>query len=690
MVNIRKFIFFIGLLLLVLPSWGQVEGVVFSELDKALQEAGSVENFYLDCQMEDDSMFFAALPKFTNLKTLTIVGYEKERFPSSLYNASRLDKLCLSECLNVDFSTFFFELPKCKKLTTLMFDECNVSVIPSELSKVLALNKLVLANCDNLDIGRSVENLAACKQLKYLGLPVNQICEIPTNIGLLKTIEVLDISNNVLIDLPESMALMTNLQSMNTEGNIFVNQVEALAKVGSLQIKYLSVDDNLSETDRNRLRQLFPNTVIEEKRTNNSGADTLINTVINTQDDDSISYGTFRLVQGEKIIYSDAYLHYADNFGRTLPSFDSLLFDERYYDPFYTNVFRNSNTPWLLNWNSPRLYLWTKKQTGIKGKNIAFNFYMPGQTYIQSVRLQNKELMAFRGMFWVYDGGLTKKEFKKKFVIKPRRNGTVTNGIRDLRLQYDDLAESFTMDVKFINGTEKFIAHPVLEGNANPESSKEQYYKRYYRYLNMLDSRRRKFNKKVLRDKLTYHKNFGKLFSVTWASFSQNYFSAQEKKMTVGEWLSYYDWVVGHEVQAFDGAAVTQGLMNRYLAINKYIGSPAGVDVMFDTAATEQKVYFVGADQSRLVVQSIYVINNLQRINASFQGSLGVEPNLIPLAKSSSVCLVLFLRNGNVAVLNQEQYARQRWATQREQEIMVEVFDAKLLTFGQLKQLIGL
>lgn len=682
---------FLCLLLYVIPLQAQEgETAVFTEVDLALRQSGQVINFYLDCELEDDSLFFATLPRFVNLKSLTIVGYDKDLFPQSLFTAGRYSRLCLSECNELNFAVFFTDLIACKSLTTLTIDECNLSLIPSDLARLTALNKVVITNCDNLNLEQSVQNLANCKQLKYLGLPVNQICEIPANIGLLGKLEVLDISNNVLLDLPESMSLMTSLQTVNVEGNIFINPVDALARVGSLQIKYLSVDDNLTEAEKIRLKLLFPNTVIEGKKVDNRSSDTLSVPSADLGGADSVSYGSFHIVQGSNIIYSDAYLHYADIFGRGLPSFDSTMFDERYYDPSYTNVLKTSNTPWLLNWNTPELFLWSKKATGIKGKNVVFNFYEPGGSYPTGTRVDNKELMAFRGMFWVYDGPLRLKEFKKKYIVKMPRNRLVVNGVHDIRIQYDDLAETFTIELKFGGSYEKFAAHPMLESANNASASKEQYYKRYYRYLNMLDSRRKRFDKKLLRDKATFHKNFKRLFTNAWSSFSLNYFSTQEKNMTPQEWLEYYDWVVGHEAAAFDGATVKQGLMPRYLAINKYIGSPAGLDVMFDSASTNQKCHFIDTEGSRLVVQSIYILNTLQKIYCTFSGSLGVNSNDLVLGQSQSIALLLFMRNGNIAVLTTDQYRRRSWDSLKEQEVTVDVYDVRLMTFGQLKQLLGL
>jgi len=675
----------------VLPLNAQEDGApVFYEVAQALRQPGQVEKFYLDCMLEDDSLFFISLPRFVNLKSLTIVGYEEERFPAGLFTSGRFTRLCLSECINVNFSTFFRDLTSCKRLNTLTIDECDLTNISSDLSLLPALNKLVITNCDNLDLEKTITNLAGIKSLKYLGIPVNQICEIPSNINLLEQLEVLDISNNVLIDLPESMSSLINLQAMSTEGNIFPNPVEALAKVGSLKIKYLSVDENLSDAEKNRLKQLFPDALIEEKKPAGSIADTVSYATGPGSTEDSIAYGSFRQLQGGTFIYSEAYLHYADIFGKLYPGFDSLMFDERFRSPDYANVYKITNVLWTTRMNATQLFYWKNHKTGMKGKQIAFNFYPPESPYSENVRLFNRELTAFRGMYWVYEGGLTKKEFKKKYIIKIRQNRTPVESFNDIRLYYDDLSKTFTIELKSTSGFETITAHPVLEGAKNPELSKDQYYKRYYRYLNSLDSRRKRFNKRLIRDKGTYHKNHDKLYKNAWQSFTTNYFSAYEKKMTRQEWLEYYDWVVGHEKQAYEGAPVTQGLLRRFLTLNKYIQNTNSFDIMFDSAAVAQNIYFTDTAGTKLVVESIYVLNTLQKIYIQRVGSLGTEPNQLSLKGSTVTGLLLFLRNGNVAVVRPEQYSRYTWDVRSERQVVAEVFAFRLITFGQLKQMLAL
>jgi hypothetical protein len=111
---------------------------------------------------------------------------------------------------------------------------------------------------------------------------------------------------------------------------------------------------------------------------------------------------------------------------------------------------------------------------------------------------------------------------------------------------------------------------------------------------------------------------------------------------------------------------------------------------MFDTTANLKKVYFVDAAQTKLVVQHIYVINTLLKLYTFQEGSLGVDPNDLRLANSSSIGLLLFLRNGNVALLNPADYGKISWNTAGEHYVVVKTFSIRLISFGQLKQELGL
>jgi Leucine-rich repeat (LRR) protein len=672
--------------------YSQENTIVYDDLETALTDPAKVEKYYLDCESEGDSAFVSNIKKFTNLKSLTIVGYSGERLPVAIFSSQSIISLCISECTGINFNSVFRDIVALKQLRTLIVDECDLLQVSSELSLLPDLNKLVITNCENLNLEKTIENIAGCRKLKYLGLPVNQICEIPSNIGLIKQLEVIDISNNIVYDLPESMAMLNNLQTLNMEGNIFINPVNSLSKISSLQIKYLSIDNDLADTDRERLKKLFPNTVIVEKDASNnlSYIDSL--NIADSKPDDSVTYGTFNTIYSSGNILSEAYLHFADVFGdpRLLPTFDSLLFDERYHNLSYANTLRITNAQTAYNWNTPRIFMWKKNWVNIGKKQFAFNFYTKDKAYPSAIALFNKEITVFRGMYWVYDGDLTKKQFKKKYTIIWRGASLAGNNWNDIRIYYDDVAKTFTIELKNLRGFERFVAHPVNENINDPELSKEQYSKKYTRYLNSLDSRRRRFNKRLLRDKATYNKNHSKLFQGLWKGFSEDYFSEQEKQMTQKEWLQYYDWIIANEKEAFANAPVESPLFKRFLTINRYVENVGGTNVIFDSVPRIHLVNFVDKDMKKQVTKDIFIVNTLNKVYSSSFGTLNFKPNSVLLGPSKNVALIVFFRNGNIGVMKSSDFAKLDLKSNAEMDIKLDILDFKLVTFGQLAAAAGL
>jgi len=226
------------------------EGNIFSDLDDALDNTSKVTEYYLDCNLEDDSVFFAAINHFPNLHKITIVGYQKSCFPPAFFNSKQIENISFVECLGLKYTSLFSSLKNFPNLTTLTFDESDISLVPSEIKSIAKLKALTLTNCDNLDLEKSIPNLVLASHMRYLALPVNQFSSLPINIGLLKQVEVLDISNNYLYDLPDETAKMDNLQKISTQGNIFIKPIQSFEKIKGLNIKYLAASKSLSEDEK--------------------------------------------------------------------------------------------------------------------------------------------------------------------------------------------------------------------------------------------------------------------------------------------------------------------------------------------------------------------------------------------------------------------------------------------------------
>lgn len=672
-------------LLLVSPIllFSQDDQKVFDNIDDALENPTTVYRYYLDCDAEDDTAFWNNAQKFENLHTLTIVGYSGKIFPSEILGLRKLNTINITECGNLNFAAVFNSLSSFPFLSQITIDECDILVVPTSIASLPMLNRLVITNCDNLDVGKSVEILSQCKNLRYLGLPVNQICELPANIGKLTQVEVVDISNNAIYDLPESMSQMSNLNSFVATNNLFINPVDAYSKISSLQIKYLSVDPILSDEDRERLEKLFPQTTIAYVSADqNPVADNQI------EPDSATTYGEFISTNGQLQILSEAYLHYARLFNFS-NDFDSLLFDERYSDLRYSYTNRNSQTM-IYSWNAISVFVW-KAPKGLYPKGtICFNFYAKsGKSYSTIDLISFKELMAFRGMYWVLDEDMSLKAFKQKFVSKKKLKKQPGLGWNDFRIFYDDESKSFSLEFKNLNGFTRIKAHPVAENQKEPELSKADYVKRYTRYERSLDSRRKRFNSHLMRDKSTFKKTYSKLMSNQWKYFSELYFSDTEKKMSRKQWLEYYDKVIADEKAAFTGAPVTENLLGRYLVINDYIQTGNSSLIPYDSLPVDVFIDFYDPLGNKCVVKRVFVINTMLKIFSVANGTLGFEPHQLTLGRSSDIVVVVFLRNGQIGVANRQTYAEVKPVSGILSSIEVKLFGEKLFTFGQLSSEAG-
>jgi len=651
---------------------------VFYSVEEALENPVAVSRFYLDCSSGDDSLFFENISRFPNLTSLTIVGYPNADLPDKLYTAQSLTSIAVAECLDLNFKTFLANLKKLKKIQQLTIDESELLVIPTEITALPQLQKLVITNCDNLQTERCIDVLTGCYNLKYLGLPVNDICELPTNIGKLSNIEVLDISNNALMDIPESMVQMNNLNTLYTTNNLFLSPVDALSKISPLQIRYLSVDSAITDEEQETLKKLFPGANIGFS----SPGDSLTAT---ENPDENPVYGEFTTINTETQILSEAYLHYSRLFNYE-SGFDTLLFAERYASPLYAYQSK-VNAPNSYNWNSLTLYYWKYRNPELPKDAICFNFYAaPGRTYPGDINLFYRELSVFRGMYWVLDEEMTKKQFIRDFQKRKMLKRNPGEGWNDVRLYYDDVSKKFTFEFKNLNGTTRLNAYPLKENICAPELSRAEYLKRYLRYSRMLDSRRKRFDSRLLRDRAGYNKTMKKLHDNQWKSFTEVYFSDAEKKMTQAQWLQYYDNIIADEAAAFEGAPVTAPLLERYLALNKYLQARNQMFLGFDTLSVSMAVDYVDALGNKCVVREIFMMNTMQKIFFSYAGTLGFQAHMLDLKPGRDMAILIFLRNGQVGIVSQQSILSLDTSnTTTVQTLQVKLFDSKLFTFGQLK-----
>lgn len=658
----------------------------------ALADPQKVECMYLDCSNDDDSAFFSHINEFTNLKSICIVSFQGKSLPEAIFNKQSLNCITISEMLNFDFELFFNKLTRLPNLKYLNIDECELVTLSLWLKKLKNLEELTITNCMNIDIQQCISVIKDLPSLKKLSLPVEDICSVPATIMDLKSLESFDISNNTNYDMPADLAeaLNKNAESVN------VVEIENSAK--KIIIIFPASMENYEGTMPSCLQQIFGENKITLRNNN-------INPVTDVKKEVKDVYGEFTEFSSPDYILSEAYLHYARLFNFGI-NFDSTLFDERYTSHKYTNTYP-INTSQRASTINHSLYLWRKSIPRNLRKNVVFNFRPDGGPYSYSIINFNREIMRFQGMYWILDEPMRKKDFKKKYCRRINRNDSIGLAWNDIRIFYDDNEKIFTIEMKNANEFSRFKTHPVMENSGDPEQSKKQYVSRYLNYSKSLQSRRKSFNIQLIKNKLKSHNQRIKNFNAMWKEFSANYFSDAEKKMTQSQWLEYYDKIIASEKAAFEGTSVSVELLQRYFEICDvvyenaiYSNDPNALinirnnfplgQMLFDSLRNSYRIDFVDKLENKLVIQHIFVINNVKKIYFRQLGSLGTDQQNIFLAPSNDIVFIVFLRNGKIGIAKTTEWANGYADINKINKINVDLYDPKLFTFKQLSEETGI
>ena len=711
MPTFRLGLFFLLFLSLINKSSAQQQDTVYSDINDALKNPEKVFYLSLDCDENNDSLFYANITRFTNLGVLTISNSKNKFLSEKISALKNLQRLYITTCTNIDFEKLFNQLSLVNDLKTLSLNDCGLKSCPKEIQKLKSLQSLIITDNDEFDTEQLVKQVSKLPKLQKLALPINQITDLPENISSLKQIEVLDLSNNWLTDLPDEIAQMKNLENLDISGNIIISPLSALGKLKSLNIRYLNMDKGLTAEDKSKLAKLFPNAQITET-TNDSLTDTDNTPKDITPSDtaaiakntqltevvspraDTVHYGTFNIQKDQFKILSPAYLYYASLFNNELykNTFDSLMFDERYLDTNYISVVRRQPRGAF-----PPLSMVLVKN---KMKQTWFTFFSGiASKYISK---NNYELNAFKGMVWVYTGQLRKRKFRKTFEKKWPGKGLAKYwrwGFfkkqpvfwNDVRINYDQTNKTFTIELKNNSGFIKIPGYLRLQDEkSSPEVWQRQYTKRYARYLSLLNRRRNRFQKNLMKEKMLYDVSRQRSIMSTWTAFQRLYFSDEEKKLSMSEWLKYYDNVIANEKKALANADASIDNLTLYMQRENYLNSTYARIIVGDSSLHAVNTYYKDEEQNLLPVSAILLINQDDKTYCRYTGSLGLDPMLMYLSSDKALSIVIELRNGDIGILSKNKYAKDKLKGVSEYTFTVERISKKLGSVGQIIDILNL
>lgn len=688
---------------IVAMSLNAQSNINYLEIDNSSALPDSLENVYLDCDTDDCDDFFNRLNQYSNLKRLYISNYKGKTISNNESSFKNIEALTIEKSPNINLSKLINQLSS-QTLTSLSIKDNNLTKLPSNIKTLNSLKSVNISNNNKLNLEKSIDQLAGLSSLEEVYLPVNSIVELPENISQLSNLKTLDISNNYLQDLPEGISELRNLEELSIEDNLIDNPSETLASAKNINLKYLSLDKGLSEEEKNKLKQLFPNATIKEVDNNelednvtaaapidkpiNNNTSPITNETQETEktSDNNITYGELKVTKSDLKIYSQAYIHYPDVFQiKRFSNFDSTMFEERYLDTTY------SNTTKIQYFNSIPASYENIRLAKVNGNKDEAWFVF--SSYSSSLlNRNNPELNAFIGMYWVYADNLPIKEFKKKYLLaKDHKWYKPSNwGYRnkwkfwtDVRITYDNEAQNFTLKLKDLTGFTEIKAYPRYRSLNRPlEDSQKTYVKRYARYSKTLDTRKRRFEKRNQRDKAKHEKSLIIAENKKWLSFQKNYMSKEEKKLSKEEWLLYYDKVIADEKKAMGNASATIGNIKRSMILDGYSQNLSWQtnwqnnqdSTYFKTIRT----LFQTKDSGMVAVKEIMLIDKESKSYQIYPGSLGVRLIRLNLIQGSQTIIIAQLRNDDIGYIKGNTFQSIKFPKNNKYKFTLNTINAKM------------
>lgn len=639
------------------------------------------------CDQDKLSKLMYRLSVLKNLNTLEFIDNDLNKLPDNITVLKFLRSLSIQGSVDLNLNEALLKL-KAIPISTLNLLENDLVSVPENFAVLSSLQRLQISGSNQLDYSALMTVLKSLPNLSYLALPFNYITDLPENISQMRNLKVLDVSENNLFELPAQMSALRGMNQFNIHGNLLIDPVRDLEKLKDNAIRYLSLDNELSDTELEQIKKIFPDVQIDfplAKKVDTAQAKPIV----------EVRDGNLKVQKSYKIL-SPAYMVFAGTMAALRYNFDTLTFDQRYLDLRYVNVRqkvanRNDYTDCLFLRNKR---FW--REVKHPKNEIWFVFGDNRNTLNRS----HSELRAFAGMYWVYSGALNKKQFSKLFVVKkrnfrrgrfekaPYRIGRKKDPIywNDVRINFSANNSMYTITLKSDTGYTEFTAYPRF-ANTDVESSSRQYYRRFNTYQRGLLQRKLQFQKQHARDKARYDAALARTKEATYMSL-RLMMSNDERRMTKQEWLEYYDGIIAKEKEALDNSALQSGYIMRYLNLAGYntLNSSAVQGMvlsndrgLFDAGYRLVNLDIVNKDnKDKLAVVNAYVIDEREHSIRQYQGTAGFLPTSVWLKAFAGQVLLVELRNGNWAMVSAEEINAHELLNEQKYTFKASVYDRNL------------
>lgn len=674
------------------------------ELDLAIKKIHTYKNLeriVLEGEGAEEKLkkLIFRLSVLKRLSQLSLIDNGLLQMPDNIGLIKSLQTLSIEGNPDLDYDQLLVRL-KMLTLQELVLNDNELKKTPIGISQLKNLKKFQLSGSNTVDYNALIKELAKLPGLTTLAIPVNYITELPPNLDLLKSLQVLDVSENNLIELPPELSALKSINNLSIQGNLLLDPLKDLSLLKGNNIQFLSLDKEISGEEIEQIKKMFPNAELSfplNKKQEPVSDTSKINQPVPEQ-----HQGALR-AKKELRLLSGAYALYAAFFQGLLYTLDTLSFDERYADLRYSNVYEYSNFGF---WRAGSFSFRTWLASGERGgKRRETWFRMPLND--QVTNRNYSELRAFSGMYWVYQGPLTKKKFKKTYIRKKqkidvynrflgsrKRNRKMPILWNDIRIDFDSNNSLFGITLKNDSGFVKIQAYPVFP-DYTLEKSQEVYHRRFLLYKKSLLRRKETFSRNLAKNKRNYDFNYRKMQDYAWKEL-QLRMCDEERAMSREDWLLYYDEVIANEQQALDNSSLSAPYILRDLQIRNYMTGFTNRGVRnLQLAANGENIYglknlnvdFIDSKSgNKLAVASVYVVDNDKKIIAQYSGTLGLYPTTIALRQYSNFTILVEIRNGNWASVNAEEIDRLNIVPGANYQIKAQVFDKNLDNIGALLQ----
>lgn len=658
-----------------------------------------LESVILEGETTENTLrkLFYRLSIMKNVTSITLKENELTKVPENIASIKGLTSLSVEGNIGLDYGDLFSKI-KNVQLSELKLTDNDLKKMPPTIAEVSSLTKIQLSGNVGLDLFDCVEQLSKLRRLTTLALPVNYIFDLPVNIDKLTSLQVLDVSNNNLTEFPDQISSLKAINNLSIQGNLLLDPTKDMAKLKGNNIQYLALDKELPGEDIEQIKKMFPNAQIDFPI--NKSSEEANETETFEEEEKPVYKGELK-VKKDAYIFSAAYLLYGTLYQGLNYTFDTLNFAERYNNFGYENTSPRLNNRF---WGpaSVNLYQRGHRYEPHGKRNETWFRLIASDANMSSTY---PELRSFSGMYWVYRGELTKKQFRRTYISKRQRlirynifGFRIVKRKRpirwnDIRIEFDKNNNLFVITLKSDTAFTQFTAYPRAPDFA-VEKSRPGYNQRYLLYKKALLRREQRFNKDLAKNKARYDQNYKKMKEYAWKEL-QLKMSDDEKVMSKEEWLGYFDGIVANEQKALDKTPLSTVFIQRSLFLRGYntfasVGpvipdprNPANLPSAWGTKAFN--VDFVDSKGAgKLAVTNIIVLDGKRKQSYQLGGTFGLSPNIVFISQFASYSLLVELRNGSWGYVSAEEIDKYNFEPNKVFAFNTEVFDKNLSTIGEL------